>query len=425
MPAAPVTTLPPLPVPSVVAPVAEPKRTQVFGREGSAPGAPAPAAPFAQPPVNVSSADAASGGVHKTQMFGALPLAASLPSAFPERSPAPAAEPVLSAVASSPRVALPPENREAVARGRLTDEAIAVVRTAQRHRRGRLLATLAALGLLAMGGLAVRRWVRTPTPMDAEAGAARDAVAHLLRRDDELSRAKALSELGRWVTSRPDDASFRADLLLALALELDDRQVRLRHLKEMAARLKRELADLESRKDTDWAAQAALRRQELEQLHVRGAPQSDEAARIESNAASHFRALAERGEEADVGLDVLRALAVYQGVKGAEQALVLAERYRAQGGKDGWDAVALAEYALNATVSPETRDEALTRLGQLRDGDRGFLRAYALAARLSTAMGDPETTASELEALTAMNPAHRIGQDLLAWQPEPTEAEAP
>jgi hypothetical protein len=100
-------------------------------------------------------------------------------------------------------------------------------------------------------------------------------------------------------------------------------------------------------------------------------------------------------------------------VQGSDEAIVLAERYRQQGGSDGWAEIAYAEYALNARVPPDTRRQAIEGLEALRSRDASFIRPYILSARLLLANHAPEAAANALEAATALNPGHKLARELL------------
>ena len=102
-------------------------------------------------------------------------------------------------------------------------------------------------------------------------------------------------------------------------------------------------------------------------------------------------------------------------MKGSDTAIALAERYKNMGGTDGWAAVALAELALNARVSPDAMVAAHAEMDELAAKDSTFLRSYVLSARLSLAQKHSESAVAGLEAVLALNPAHEIARQLLDW----------
>jgi hypothetical protein len=112
-------------------------------------------------------------------------------------------------------------------------------------------------------------------------------------------------------------------------------------------------------------------------------------------------------------------------VNGSEQALTLAERYRVMGGADGWDAIALAEYATNARVPPDTLTEARIAIEKLRTADSAFILAYLLGARIALAQKDFEAAGSWLEAVMALNAAHDTAKQLLGWIEEAKRSPSP
>ncbi|HVE85323.1 MAG TPA: lipid kinase, partial [Myxococcales bacterium] len=78
-------------------------------------------------------------------------------------------------------------------------------------------------------------------------------------------------------------------------------------------------------------------------------------------------------------------------------------------------AVALAELALNARVSPDAMISAHAEMDELAQKDSTFLRSYVLSARLSLAQKHNESAVAGLEAVLALNPAHEIARQLLDW----------
>jgi hypothetical protein len=108
----------------------------------------------------------------------------------------------------------------------------------------------------------------------------------------------------------------------------------------------------------------------------------------------------------------VRARALMLGVTGDNQVIALAERYRSLGGTDGWGTVALAEYAVNTNVPPDTLREVRSNIETMRKADPTFLRVHVLAARLDMVQRKFEQAAEILDAVVAMNPSHDLAAAL-------------
>ena len=88
------------------------------------------------------------------------------------------------------------------------------------------------------------------------------------------------------------------------------------------------------------------------------------------------------------------------------------------GTNDGWVAVALAEYAINAQVAPALIAEARAESERSRSADSTFLRPYVLAARLALLQKDYDAASTALDAVVALNPAHEMARQLVGWVDE-------
>src|SRR5258707_15533974 len=100
------------------------------------------------------------------------------------------------------------------------------------------------------------------------------------------------------------------------------------------------------------------------------------------------------------------------------------DRYFSPSPTDGWDAIAYAEFVINAKGAPEIAAKGRFALEKLRAFDPAFVRAYLLGARLELQQNRYESAATLLDAAVALNPAHDAARRTLAWvqsvqQPEP------
>ncbi|HZN94541.1 MAG TPA: zinc-ribbon domain-containing protein [Myxococcales bacterium] len=336
----------------------------------------------------------------------------STPVDMPLFGPAPADTPVVS------RLELPPEAPELIPEPR-TEESHpmdeVVLRRQIQGRRTRLILAIAGVALLVVLGGIVGRVMARPKTVPIEITAQRDKVQLLLRRDDGQSRERAVSELVAMTSTYPEYIPAQADLVVALALQLDDERIQSRRLSAEADDLNRRIARLiEERSPTDWENRVAAMRARLSDISARANPMVEKVGVIDTQLNDRFLTLQALQPAGEVDqLAVARAQAIYSGVKGSDQAIILAERYKNLGGKDGWAGVALAELALNARVTPDAMNAAQAEMSQLSSKDSTFLRSYVLSARLSIAQKQGENAVQGLEAVLALNPAHEVARQLL------------
>lgn len=322
--------------------------------------------------------------------------------------------------ARTSRLDLPPEMPELIAEPRTVeaspmDEALRLQR--QMRRRTQLaIGVVVAVLLVIVLGIAGRALMSRRTTVPPDAVARRESVHLLLRRDDGQSRERAVAELEGLLSSHPDYASAQADLVVAMALQLDDARVQTRLLSSEADDLNRRVARLtEEKVPGDWENRVNAMTERLGEIKRAVEPLLERSGALDARLDERFRRLQSlQATSPEEQLAMGRAQAVYYGVKGSEQAITMAERYRQLGGTDGWSNVALAELALNARVSPDTMSAARTSMDELSSRDSTFLRSYVLSARLSIAQRQNENAANGLEAVLALNPAHEIARQLLA-----------
>jgi tetratricopeptide (TPR) repeat protein len=451
--------------------------TLLFGqsRGGAGPGAPAPApVPAAPTPPAVTDASPAT-----TQPFGALPpeafppemtqpfggagqkpmrfgegLAASAQADLPA-APAPQQTQVFGAgaltdvvaradasSAKTPPVALPPEVQSAAsgpgaARPQRPTQRLSSValppelmagkasrpgdgRPAEPERKDGLLFVLGLLGVLVLtAALAYPAWRNRAGELPAEAMALRDEAAVLLRRDDATSREQAVARLRSLIAAHPTHTESRADLALALALELDDLLLDIQRMQVAEERLQREVLELgESKASADWAIRVNAMNSEIATLQRERGPltQRLQALLNETEELQRSFQSVPTEEPAPAALARVRAQAVHAGVRGTNEGITLAERLRGlEEAPQPWAVVARAEYALNANSPPATLDEVATALEALREKDRTFLRAYLLGARVAMKRGDSTAAQALLDEALTLSPNHVLARKLHAW----------
>jgi hypothetical protein len=398
-----------------VAPAAAPSRgpaTQVFGlREVGSNGVSAPAAPTSRGPA--------------TQMFGQ-----GVPKADPPSEDHPVPEPaVRPARAARGTIELPPESAAAIPE-ESADDPEALFR-AQIKRRNRVALGAGVALLLAFFGFVGVKMVGQGRPeLPSELATQRDNVLALLRRDDRGSIGTAAQQLTELVQKGPQYLELRAALLLVTALKLDDARLEIRRLGADSEELNKKINRLkETKKPGDWENRVNAMVDALATLKKQSDPLIDQAAALDTEVNKNYRELMAGVSgtlSAAEELALVRAQAIYYGVKGSDQVEKLIERYRLLGksANDGWAEVAFAEYSANARVSPETLVKARAAMDELRSADSTFLRPYVLSARLAMGAKQFDAAAGALEAVLLLEPKHEVASKLLAWVKQEAAAAA-
>jgi hypothetical protein len=278
------------------------------------------------------------------------------------------------------------------------------------------------------GFLGIRSILKRRSARPAEVVRAEENALSQLRRDDRRSRQKVIVESESLVRKYPGQVGPTAIQLLALSLDLDDVKLGMKRAQAQSEEVNRQIARLDEKKSAgDSEAQVTAARAQLAALKRDSAVLVDEANALDRRVDAGYSALltlAKSAKDADEQSS-LRAEAIYYGVKGSDKFIPLLERYRQSGARDGWDAIALAEYALNAPTVPGTLAEARARAEQTRSSDSAFLRAYVLAARLALAQRDYEAAATSLDAVVALNPSHEVARQLVGWVDEAKRSDPP
>jgi tetratricopeptide (TPR) repeat protein len=175
-----------------------------------------------------------------------------------------------------------------------------------------------------------------------------------------------------------------------------------------------ELTEQQSQPDSQDQVNALVDR--LGELKAQIDPAAERTAVLDGEVNDAFQALqqaAAAGLSPQDEIHLVRAQALYFGVKGSEQALALSERYRAKGGQEGWGDLAWAEYALNARSAPDTLRQAREALEVLRTSDPSWVRLYVLIGRLALAEESLDTASTALESAITLNPKHQTARTLL------------
>jgi predicted Zn finger-like uncharacterized protein len=416
--------------------------TQIFGSPLAAPRGSAPTAPRSSTErfgaIDLEGDDPARGG---TLPFSATSSKPSHASADLRRSPTPLfgneAMPTAGAKSEQPSmVTLPAEELgEARSRGQRRrasvelpaapplfdrepedDPGIAI--RAQIRGRNRTMLAAVAIAVALLGVLTIRAAVKHRSAIPAAVLTSEENALKLLRRDDQRSRRQAIDEIESLAQRYPQLASPAAIRLLALSLDLDDVKLGVKRIQAQSDEVSRSIARLQDRRSTgDWEARMTAARAQFGALKKESDALTEEANAIDRKLNGAYSALLMAKElQGSEQSAAIRAQAVYYGVRGSDKALGFLGQYRQLGAGDGWDAIAQAEYVLNAAHVPDaTLAEARTSSERIRSTDSAFLRAYVLAARIALGQKDYDAAATLLEAVVALNPSHEIARQLIAW----------
>lgn len=391
------------------------QKTMLFGAglaasaQGELPGARVPSPP---PPsqTQIFGAGALTDVVARADAASARAPTISLP---PESDPVGAARPQRPAHRGAP-AELPPELLGGRGSSRPGD-----ARAEAPPRKDGLLFVFAILGVLALTAtLAYPAWRKGAGELPAEALSLREEATALLRRDDATSREQAIARLRPLVAAHPTHTEARADLALALALELDDLLLDIQRLQVAEERLQRQIREGSYSKAADWGIRVNAMNSEINSLQREREPLTQRIQSLLNETEELQRALhvVPKEEAASATLARVRAQAVHAGVRATGEGITLAERLRGlEGAPQTWAVVALAEYALNANSPPATLTEVSAALAAVREKDRTFLRAYVLGARAALKQGDPVTAKALLDEAMALNPNHALARKLHAW----------
>jgi tetratricopeptide (TPR) repeat protein len=261
---------------------------------------------------------------------------------------------------------------------------------------------------------------RTPT-ISPEARAARDEALALLRRDDAASKEEALSRLRALSAANPQNVELLAEVGVALAMHLDDIQVRVVTLRARVERLKSELSRLRTAQTpANWQSLANTMSEELAAQERILTPLEERGTVLSKDAVQVLKQLvaAPEKEAREHALARLRARALMTGVMGGGDASTMAVQL-AQAELRDWSSLTMAEYVLNtATPSEKNVEQAFEALGRMREADNTFLRVYVLEARIALLRKDPATARTLLDTVITLNPKHELAQQLHVYAEE-------
>jgi hypothetical protein len=305
----------------------------------------------------------------------------------------------------------PPEQRQY--REELSDP-WAQVRAGIKRRNG-LAVTFLVLAVLGAGGyFGYHKWMQRVPAVPAQARLTLDHAVSLLKRDDPTSLRDAAALFKQLAQTYPSYVEARADLLVTLAFELDDAQWEISRIEARSAELNAKVTKLQQAKATsDWQNRVNAMIDELELLKKRTEPINQKTRSLTEEVNRAVEALQPTAEpSSEEQRAITRATALYMGVTGRDQVYYVVERYKTLGGVDGWDAVALAEYAVNSRATVEQRLAASRAIEDLRLHEASLIRAHVLAARLALADKHPDAAINALEAAYALNPNHELAKSI-------------
>ncbi len=245
-----------------------------------------------------------------------------------------------------------------------------------------------------------------------------------LRFDDTKAKEAAVTQLGTLVQQYPDFVEGHAALVTAVSLQLDDVQQRVRRIEQLVDRKNTLIKRYGTEKSpANWETLAQALTVQVEELIKEHRPLAEQGHDLDTKARAAYKgletAVARVGDPSkQAKLAALRAQALFHGVSGTDQALVLTKRFEttADGAApDGWIDLAIPEYAANARVSDELMQQALTKLDELHKRDSTFLRTYVLSARLHLIKKDLEGATTDLDQVLSMRKEHDVAHELREW----------
>jgi hypothetical protein len=242
-------------------------------------------------------------------------------------------------------------------------------------------------------------------------------ASRLVQRDDFESRGQAIDQLEVLVRAQPRFIEAHSALVVALAFQVDDLRLMGQEINAEREGLERQIARLRDAKaPSDWENRVNVLTDQLAQVQRKGQPLYEQSTAAERRLDGALERIANLGEQElspEQQRAQTRAQAMNHAVRGTPEVMGLLERYRQQGGQDGWDDIALAEYAANGSSVQDVANRARTAIRALREQDASFVRLYLLEARLARAAGERASARSALEAAVALNPQHTLARQLL------------
>lgn len=290
---------------------------------------------------------------------------------------------------------------------------------AEARRHFRASALTVSLALLAAGAVFVSWWWNhRESTFPPGVLAEQESAFQLLQKDDAASRRRATEALSGLIAAHPTYLEARANFLVALLLELDDRKAAVRYQTNEMEELKAEVGRLQTLQNVpNWMEKVARNTDQLKALKTETDLLVGGVVAVEQQVSLAMGELPAANETRPLEMiPWLRAQALLTSVKGSGQALTLDQRYHLLNPQDPWDTVIFAEYALNARASPEILIQAMEEMARLEKSNASFIRPHVLSARLALMRKNRETAKLELEVVLALNPAHELAKQLLDWE---------
>jgi hypothetical protein len=276
-----------------------------------------------------------------------------------------------------------------------------------------VLGAVLAVGLTAW--LSYPVWRNQGSEIPAEVLTAKEQAVSLLRRDDAAAREQAIALLRSLVQKHPKFTEAQAELVVALSLQLDDVKAELELINLERKRLDEEIAALTLAKSTaDWEGRISERERAQRALDAQKRPLNtavEELTQQLQAPLAFIRAAPETEPAADV-VARYKAQAVYEGVQGDPQAIVLATKLDGVESPRVWSAITRVEYGLNAPSPVNALPALADELTQVRQQDKTFFRAYVLGARLALRLSEPDAARALLDTVVALNPNHALARKL-------------
>ncbi|OJH38642.1 hypothetical protein BON30_20620 [Cystobacter ferrugineus] len=281
-------------------------------------------------------------------------------------------------------------------------------------------------GLLIAGGVLVLAllafltspaWLSKSDVLPNAVQAARDEAVAKFRRDDAASKEEALTELKSLSDRYPQSIELLAEVGIALAMHLDDTQVRLTTVQAKEKRL-RELIDrlVSTQTPIDWQSRANTRKEELAKLQQQSFSLEGRSKALSEEAVQVLKRLdlESAKEPREVSLARLRARALMSATLGVGNTPSLAVKL-AQAEQFEWSSLVMAEYVLHhASPSPTETREAAAGMESMRARNSTYLRAYVLGARIALLRHEPAAAQTLLNTVITLNPKHELAQQLRA-----------
>ncbi len=273
-----------------------------------------------------------------------------------------------------------------------------------------------AVALLAAAWVGYGAWVKRKLQVPEPQQKALLAAVSLLRADSAPSVRQAAEEFESLSGRVPHWKIPRTWWAIARLFQVDDARAEQQFLSSLAVRADKQIDELEADRDAaDAQSRANALRVELRAWNARLAELKRVLVEAESSVAEAQSGL-DLKEDAPLEdqLAVVRLQMLSAGIRGKDPRSFV-QRYRRLGGSQGWDVLALAEYAANGGGFDAWSDME-PELKRIRASDAALIRAHVLAGRAAAVHRNRELATSALEAALALNGDHALARLLLSEQ---------